>query len=73
MKEISEMVGVAEVERRITEMERHMPGLRERATSRVWTVEERTADPKLDTMCKALERLAVLKGEIFRIAVGCGT
>ncbi len=70
MRELSQMLTVEEVDEFIEEICRNSPPeLLARAESRKWNTEERTADAKLDAVCKALERRAELASEpviIFR-------
>ncbi len=64
MKDLSQIYTIAEAEAFIEMVGRNQSGLRERAESRAWTAAERAAEPKLDAMCKALERLKELQDEI---------
>ncbi|MDP1689758.1 MAG: hypothetical protein Q8L52_00945 [bacterium] len=64
MEELSEMYTPSAVEALINEIERFMPGLRQKAEEGHFTSAERVKDPKLNAMCNALERLEELKSEI---------
>ena len=64
MKTLPEHYTVAEVDDLISEIERHTPGLRQRAESGECTAAKRAGDMKLDAMCRALERRAELQNEI---------
>jgi len=66
MKDISELYTPAEVDARIDEICRNMPGLRAKVESGDYTAAERASDPKVDAVCRALERRAELEGEITR-------
>lgn len=65
MKELHELHTLREVDALIDEIGRHLWfDLQARAKSRQWSPEERTVNPKLDAMLKALERRAELETEI---------
>jgi len=62
MKSLIEMCTAAEVDAFVDgQICRHLPALRAKAESREWSAAERAADPKLDAVCKALERRAQLQ------------
>lgn len=70
MRELSEMTLPSEVDAFIDEICRNMPPgwFHARAEAGSWTSKERAADPKLDAVCKALERRAKLEKERYLVA-----
>lgn len=64
MRTLAEMRTVEEVDLFINEITRHLPELHAKAESRQWSAAERAADMKLDAVCEALERRAVLQEKI---------
>ena len=63
MKELREMQTVEEVDDLIGEIGRDMPGLRYYAEAGKFSAKDRAESPKLDAMCKALERRAEIAGQ----------
>jgi len=66
MRELSGLSTVQEVDAFIDlEICRNLPlGFRTQVEAGNWSAEERSANPKLDAVCKALERRAELQREV---------